>query len=354
MNGLSWSHEFYGNTLAEWGWAALVGLLVMVGVRLTLKLVLVRVRALSRRTHTDVDDLVVDLLARTKILFVLLVGVWAASIPLALNPMLERWIRAILVVGLLLQAGFWITAGINYALERYRRRQLELDPSGATAVGALGFIARLLLWTVVVLTALANVGIDITAFIASLGIGGIAIALALQNVLGDLFASLSIVMDKPFVVGDFIIVDDYLGTVEHVGLKTTRLRSLSGEQLVFSNADLLGSRIRNYKRMEERRALFTVGVTYDTGYERLKKIPEMIRDAVESEENTRFDRAHFKQYGDSALVFEAVYYMLVPDYNAYMDTQQAINLEIYRRFEMEEIDFAFPTRTVHVHSTPSP
>lgn len=354
MDGLSWSHEFYGNTLAEWGWAALVGLLVMVGVRLTLKLVLVRVRALSRRTDTDVDDLVVDLLARTKILFVLLVGVWAASIPLALNPMLERWIRAILVVGLLLQAGFWITAGINYALERYRRRQLELDPSGATAVGALGFIARLLLWTVVVLTALANVGIDITAFIASLGIGGIAIALALQNVLGDLFASLSIVMDKPFVVGDFIIVDDYLGTVEHVGLKTTRLRSLSGEQLVFSNADLLGSRIRNYKRMEERRALFTVGVTYDTGYEHLKKIPEMIRDAVESEENTRFDRAHFKQYGDSAIVFEAVYYMLVPDYNAYMDTQQAINLEIYRRFEMEEIDFAFPTRTVHVHSTTSP
>lgn len=354
MDGLSWSHEIYGNTLAEWGWAALVGLLVMVGVRLTLKLVLVRVQALSRRTRTDADDLVVDLLARTKVLFVLLVGVWAASVPLALNPMLERWIRAILVVGLLLQAGFWITAGINYALERYRRRQLELDPGGATAVGALGFIARLLLWTVVVLTALANVGIDITAFIASLGIGGIAIALALQNILGDLFASLSIVMDKPFVVGDFIIVDDYLGTVEHVGLKTTRLRSLSGEQLVFSNADLLGSRIRNYKRMEERRALFTVGVTYDTGYERLKKIPEMIREAVESEENTRFDRAHFKQYGNSALVFEAVYFMLVPDYNAYMDTQQAINLELYRRFEMEEIDFAFPTRTVHLHSTPSP
>ena len=350
MEPLSWSQEIYGNTLAEWGWAALVGVLVMVGVWLGLRLVLARVRAISRRTQTDLDDLVVDLLGRTKLLFVLLVGVWAASVPLALDPLLERWIRAVLVVGLLLQAGFWGTAGINYALERYRRRQLELDPSGATAVGALSFIARLLLWTVVVLTALANVGVDITAFIASLGIGGIAVALALQSVLSDLFASLSIVLDKPFVVGDFIIVGDYMGTVEHVGLKTTRIRSLSGEQLVFSNSDLLGSRIRNYKRMEERRALFTLGVTYDTGYERLRQIPGMIREAVESEENTRFDRAHFKEYGGSALVFETVYYMLVPDYNAYMDTQQAINLEIYRRFEAEGIEFAFPTRTVHMHT----
>ena len=225
----------------------------------------------------------------------------------------------------------------------------EDDPGMATAIGAMGFIATLGLWTILVLTALDSFGIEITALVASLGIGGVAVALALQNVLGDLFASLSIVLDKPFVLGDFIIVGDFMGTVEHVGLKTTRIRSLSGEQLVFSNSDLLSSRIRNYKRMNERRALFSVGVTYDTPADKLRKIPEIIRTAVEDQENTRFDRSHFKQYGPSSLDFETVYYMLVPDYNAYMDTQQAINLRIFERFAEEGLEFAFPTRTVHLH-----
>jgi len=191
-------------------------------------------------------------------------------------------------------------------------------------------------------------GVDITALIAGLGIGGIAVALALQNVLGDLFASLSIVLDKPFVIGDFIIVDDLLGTVEHIGLKTTRVRSLFGEQLVFSNSDLLNSRIRNYKRMHERRIVFSLGVTYQTPYEKLAAIPDIIREIIELQEQVRFDRAHFKEYGDFALEFEIVYYMLVPDYNAYMDTQQAINLALYERFEKEGISFAYPTQTLYV------
>jgi small-conductance mechanosensitive channel len=215
---------------------------------------------------------------------------------------------------------------------------------------ALIFVIRLVLWSVVALLVLDNLGVDITALVAGLGVGGIAVALAVQNVLGDLFASLSIVLDKPFVNGDFIAIGDLVGNVEHVGLKTTRVRSLSGEQLVFSNADLLSSRIKNFGRMNERRIAFSIGVTYDTPRETLRQIPEMIKRAVESEDEARFDRSHFKEFGDSALMFETVYYVLVPDYAKYMDVQQAINLSIHEQFEASRIEFAFPTQTLHIVS----
>jgi small-conductance mechanosensitive channel len=167
-------------------------------------------------------------------------------------------------------------------------------------------------------------------------------------VLGDLFASLSIVLDRPFVIGDFIIVDDMVGTVEYVGLKTTRVKALSGEQLVFSNSDLLSSRIRNFKRMYERRIVFSLGVTYQTPRAELERIPGMIRTAVEQQAHTRFDRSHFKEYGDFSLNFETVYFVLVPEYNVYMDSQQAINFEIHRAFEEAGIEFAYPTQTLFV------
>jgi small-conductance mechanosensitive channel len=202
------------------------------------------------------------------------------------------------------------------------------------------------LWAVVALLALDNMGFDITALVAGLGVAGIAVGLAVQNILGDLFASLSIVLDKPFVIGDFIVVDNLPGTVERIGIKTTRVRSLSGEQLVFSNADLLKSRIRNYRRMTERRVVFSVGVTYETGEEKLGTIPGILRGIVEAQGNVRFDRAHFQSFGDSALVFEVVYYILTPDYSRYMDIQQEINFAIHRRFTAEGISFAYPTRTL--------
>ncbi|MGH7446139.1 MAG: mechanosensitive ion channel family protein, partial [Longimicrobiales bacterium] len=218
-------------------------------------------------------------------------------------------------------------------------------------INALGFVIRLGFYSVLVLMGLSNLGFDITALIAGLGIGGIAIALALQNVLGDLFASLSIVLDRPFIIGDFIIVDNLAGTVEYIGLKTTRVKSLSGEQLVFANGDLLSSRVRNFKRMYERRIVFSLGVTYQTPRAQLEQIPSMIRAAVERQQNTRFDRSHFLAYGDFSLNFETVYYVLVPEYNTYMDVQQAINFEIHRAFEDAGIEFAYPTQTVFVAKT---
>jgi small-conductance mechanosensitive channel len=207
-------------------------------------------------------------------------------------------------------------------------------------------VARFAIWTMMVLLTLANLGVDVTAMVAGLGIGGVAIALAAQNILGDLFASASIVLDKPFVLGDFIAVGEDMGTVEHIGLKTTRVRSLSGEQLVFANSDLLKSRIRNFKRMNERRAVFTVGVAYSTPADKVAAIPAILREAVQSQPSARCDRAHFTRYSDLALVFEVVYYVSSADYNLYMDIQQAINLTILRRFAEEQIGFAYQTRTV--------
>jgi small-conductance mechanosensitive channel len=213
----------------------------------------------------------------------------------------------------------------------------------------VGFITKILLWTIILLIALDNLGINISALVAGLGIGGIAVALAVQNILGDLFASFSIFLDKPFVIGDFIIVDTYLGTIEHIGLKTTRVRSFSGEQLVFANADLLKSRIRNYKRMYERRVVFTLGVIYQTSYEKLKKIPEIIQDIIEKQTQTRFDRAHFKEYGPYSLNFEIVYWVESPDYNLYMNIQQKTNLEIFQRFDDENIEFAYPSQSLYIN-----
>jgi small-conductance mechanosensitive channel len=201
---------------------------------------------------------------------------------------------------------------------------------------------------VLLLMALANLDVEIGPLLTGLGVGGIAVALAVQNILGDLFASLSIVLDKPFVIGDFIIVGDLMGTVEYVGLKTTRVRSLSGEQLVFANSDLLNARIRNFKRMHERRVVFTVGVTYQTPRAQLAEIPTMIREIVEGQEKARFDRAHFKGYGAFSIDFETVFYVLDPDYNLYMDVQQAINLALHERFEEHGIEFAYPTQTLFV------
>ena len=344
-----WNTVFWGNTITGWAIAAGLAVAVVFTLRVVAAVVAGRLRKLASATHTDLDDLVADLIDRTKLLFVLIVAVWAASLTLSLSAAAESRIRAALILGMLLQAAFWATALVNYFLVRYRKKAIEEDPSVATALGAVGFLLRVGVWAITAMIALDTLGVDITALVAGLGVGGIAIALAVQSLLGDLFASISIVLDKPFVVGDFIIVGDATGTVENVGLKTTRIRSLSGEQLVIANSDLLSSRIRNYKRMQERRVLFEVGVVYGTEAAKLKEIPETIRAAVESRDNTRFDRSHFKAFGDSALIFETVYFMTVPDYNSYMDTQQAINLELYERFEMDGLEFAFPTQTVFVH-----
>ncbi len=340
--------DVFGFPLRELLMAAAYGVATALLVRFALQVLIVQIRRMSERTETDLDDLAVELLDKTRFLFILLVGLFVGARSLDLPEAWDATMTGILTAVLLLQIGLWGMGVVNYGVRHYKKKSLDDDPGLATAIGAIGFIVRLALWSVLLLTGLATFGVEISALIASLGIGGLAVALALQNVLGDLLASLSIVFDKPFVIGDFVVIGDFSGTIESVGLKTTRVRSLSGEQLVFSNSDLLSSRIRNYKRMEERRVVFQLGVEYGLASEKLRRIPELVRSAVEEQENARFDRCHFKAFGDFSLNYETVYFMSVPDYAAYMDTQQAINLSVYEAFEAEEIPFAFPTQTIHL------
>ncbi len=344
--------SYWGNTGQQWLVAALIFVVTYVVLTVVKRFLVRRFRSLAKRTKTDIDDLVVDLVRRTRFFVLLLIALYVGAVALVLPPDLRNLMGTVTTLVMLLQAAIWGTGILMYLINRATREKMAEDAAGATTISALGFLGKLVLWAVVLLLALDNLGFNITALVAGLGIGGIAVALAVQNVLGDLFASLSIILDKPFVIGDFIIVDNYLGTVEHVGLKTTRIRSLSGEQIVFSNNDLLSSRVRNYKKMFQRRIVFEIGVTYQTPADKLEAIGGMIREVIEAQADTRFDRSHFKSYGDFSLNFETVYYMLKPDYTLYMDTQERINLDLFRRFEKEGIEFAYPTQTLFVEKIP--
>ena len=339
---------WYANTLRQWLIALAVLGGVFVGLSLLRRVLIRRLGAIATRSATRVDDIGVDLVRRTRAYFLFGVALYAASRFLVLTDQARSVIQLLIVGVVLVQAGRWGNGLVGFAVEQYLRRSEDADSGARATVQAVGYAARFALWAILLVTALGAFGIDVTALITGLGIGGIAIALAVQNILGDLFAALAIVLDKPFVVGDFIIVDNVMGTVEHVGLKTTRIRSLGGEQIIVSNNDLLKSRIRNYKRMEQRRIVFSVDVTYDTPADLVARVPAIIREVIEQRPLTRFDRSHFLAFAESALRVETVYWVLDPNYNKYADIQHAINLELLRRFEAERISFAFPSRTVYV------
>jgi len=345
--------EFLGNPLSRW--AIFLGIAVGCFLLLLIirKAIVVRLGRLSKSTQTTIDDLINEVLSGTRPFILLVVSANIASSILDRSEAVIETTGQITMLAVLLQVGIWVSRGLTFLLTSSVRKGDEVHAAGATMLTPLTFLMRLVVWAVVILLGLDNLGVNITALITGLGIGGVAIALSLQAVLGDLFASLSIALDKPFVIGDTIMVNEFVGTVEHVGLKTTRVRSLSGEQVVFSNSDLLQSRIRNFKSITERRALLTIGVTYETTHEKLEAIPSMIREIVNRQTGTRFDRSNFKEYGESALNFETVYYVLSPEYNVFMDVQEVVNLEIYRKFGEEGIEFAYPTRRVLITETDS-
>jgi small-conductance mechanosensitive channel len=343
------------NSLSDWGTA----LTLLVGVWFALvvaRMGAVRlVRAAARREGAVHGAGIAEkVLEATWTVLLLPLGLYAGASALELPARLDRGIDTIVVVALLLQVTLWIHCAIAVWLSGLIEKRRGVDGEAVTILALLKFVAHVVVWTFALLLVLNHLNFNITALVTGLGIGGVAVALALQNILGDLFASLSIVLDKPFVIGDFIVVGDYMGAVERIGLKTTRLRSLSGELIVCSNADLLKSRIRNYQRMVERRVEFTINASYDTPADKLREIPRLLRDAVEAQQPVRFERAHFKAYGESALVFEVAYHVLSADHGVYMDIQQAINIHIFRRFALEDIHFAYPTRTLHVQGAKSP
>jgi len=339
---------YYGNTLFTWFIAAAVAVGVWF-VLLTLRRVgRVRAERLAERVHSPIARLVSRLFAGTRGLFLIVLGMYAGSRLLEFPERVGDAVHAAMILVALLQVAFWGDVLVRHLISHSIESRSEDNTTSVATTSILGFIGRVAVWSLALLLALDNLGFNISALLAGLGIGGVAVALAAQNILGDLFASISIALDKPFAVGDFVAVGDLAGTVEYIGIRTTRVRSLGGEQLVFSNNDMLQSRIRNFKRMTERRVVFSIGVTYQTPAQALQEIPSVIRGIIESKDHVRFDRAHFARYGDFALEFEIVYYVLSADYNEYMDIQQAINLDIYSEFERRGIEFAYPTQTVFV------
>jgi small-conductance mechanosensitive channel len=332
------------NSITAWlvaGGAFIVTLTLLLGLR-------VFVRRYAKRaldtTRTELLEIPMLVLSRTTSLFFLAICVLVGAQALELGVGVRRVLNSVVTIAFFWQLGVWFAAAVGVWIER---RRLHGSAENRAVLGSLGiirFIANVLIWALVLLATLDNLGVNITALVAGLGIGGVAVALALQNVLGDLFASLSIALDRPFVVGDFLAIDTFLGAVENIGIKSTRLRSLDGEQIIISNGDLLKSRVRNFGRMAERRVQFGITVAYGTPIEFIEQIPGWIREFIESETDTRFDRSHFLKHGESALEFESVYFVLSADYNKYMDTQQSINLKIHRRFLDQGIDFAVPTQ----------
>jgi small-conductance mechanosensitive channel len=311
------------------------------------KIVLLRLKGWAKKTSTTLDDLLIRIFEKS-LLPLLYFGAFYLSVRnLTLSPNLSK---AINILGLVLATIFvirFLVAILTYGFRSYWLRGKQDEARERSLQGILKVI-KVIIWGLGIVLLLDNLGFKISTIIAGLGIGGVAVALAAQAILGDLFSYFAIFFDRPFEVGDFIIVGDFLGTIEHIGIKTTRIRSLGGEQIVFSNADLTNARVRNYKRMDQRRVVFKLGVTYQTNLEQLKVIPKIIAEIIKNTKDTVFDRAHFFSYGDFNLVFEVVYYVLSRDYNKYMDIQQEINFAIKEAFKKYNIEFAYPTQTLFI------
>ena len=342
---------FLGISMANWAVAVGTALVAWLVMSLGLRFALRRAKRLTGRTSNRIDDVVVEVLAGTNRLLIfvvsLLVGVGMLDLP-------EPWparVAQLWFLAVALQVGLWGNRAIKAGLKGYVARN---SSPGMTQVSAsatlMSWGLNTALWAVVLLSILANVGVNITAFVASLGVGGIAVALAVQNILGDLFASLSIAVDKPFEVGDFIVSGGIVGSVAHVGVRSTRIRALSGEQIVISNTELLKQTINNYKQLLERRIVFKFRVSYDTTAEQAEEISRIVERVISANEKVRFDRAHLLAFGEEALEYEVVYIVLDPDYNLYMDIQQRINLALMRELEGMGVTFGLPIRKVFMAS----
>ena len=342
---------YYHNTVRDYIIvlsAIFIGVLL---VKIFKQAFLLRLAKWTESTETRLDNYIIESFSKYGIPIVYFLIIYFALSYLETTERIAHILQIAVTVAVTIMVIRLLVSVIILVIQSYLKRRRP-DSDHVNELGAIKLIVNVVIWFIGLGFLLDNMGYDLTAVIAGLGVGGIAVALAAQNILGDLFNYFVIFLDKPFEVGDFLVVDDKNGIVEHIGVKTTRIKTLSGEQLVFANSDLTGSRIHNFKRMQRRRAMFTIGVTYQTSYEHLEQIPKLLREIVESQNPVEFDRSHFKTYGDSSLDFEVVYYVLDPAYVVYMDIQQAINLRIFKEFESRGIEIAYPTRTLFVVNQP--
>lgn len=342
------AYRWLGNPVKLWMLSATL-IVVSTTVLWALKLAAVkRLTALAKRTHTVFDDMLVELLGRTRVPLIFVATVSPATDMLTLPPGLYGGLRLVSVVALLVQLAIWGNAFISLLADRYGRRTTADNGAGTTALSTMAVIARILLGLLLFLFLLDNLGVDVTALLAGLGIGGVIVALALQSFVADMLAAVSILVSKPFVVGEVIETPSATGSVEAVGLRATTIRTTSGEELIVPNKQLLGDVIRNHSRRSERRVEFRFGVAYDTPPDKLDQILSIAREAVGRHPLVRFERAHFRALRESSLEFDVVYVIASPDFVVSADIQQQINLDLVRRFDAEGISFARPVQVVEV------
>jgi small-conductance mechanosensitive channel len=347
MQGLSLNTMVLNNSLFNYLLALLFLLIVYGVIKLFDRFILARMNLLIKKFSTSFAILLRKIIKKRAYPLLYILAIYLAVHQLSVVNRAARFINYILMILTVILTVLALLDLLVYSLKKYwQKRQQSYEQQ--KLLGATVFLIKTLVWIIAALFILDNLNIEITGLVTGLGIGGVAIAFAAQNILTDLFNYITIFFDKPFDIGDFIITGDYKGSIEHIGIKTTRIRSLSGEEIIISNTDLVNSRINNYKRMQKRRINFSFGLTYNTSLEKLKKIPQLVQEIITSLDKTEFDRAHFAEYASSSLLFQVVYYVTDSDYKLYMDIQEQINFALKEKFNQLGIEFAFPTQTIYL------
>ncbi len=341
--------EFLGNTVQDFIIAAGAFILFLAILKLFQTIILKKLKKLALKTKTDIDDTLIEIVNTLKPPFYSFLAFYFAAQFLSLNDISAKVLQIAILVWVMYQVIIAVQILINYIVRK--KMGGEDDQAAKSAAEMLSGVSKFALWAFGALFVLSNLGVNVSSLIAGLGIGGIAIAFALQNILGDLFSSFSIYFDKPFRVGDFVVLGDQMGTVKKIGIKTTRIQVPQGEELVVSNSELTKSQLRNFGVMQKRRNLHHIGVSYSTSPEKLKEIPGMIKEIIDKQENTEYNRVHFKDFGDYSLVFEIVYYVLSGNYAVFMSAKQSVNLQIIEKFNQEGIEIAFPSQTIYLEKS---
>jgi len=346
-------YSFWGNTILQYLIATGVFFLSVILIRIVRSIIIRRLKPLAEKSETQLDDVLLHMVEKSILPILNIITVHFALHFITIQPKPAKIINAGLAVAMAFFVIRLVTSVLEELLEAWVKKQ---DPSGEKQKQMKGIllVIKLIVWLTGLVFLLDNLGYNVTAVVTGLGIGGVAIALASQAILGDLFNYFVIFFDRPFEIGDFIIVDDKNGIIEHVGVKTTRIKTLSGEQLVISNTDLTNSRIHNYKKMQRRRIVFRIRVSRETSRQQVAAIPGIIRSIIETTEGVTFDRSHFMDVGDYSFDFETVYYIESPDYPVYMDKHQSVLLRLFEEFETKGIRFASPTRRVYMEEECKP
>ena len=341
-----WNTVIFGNTVGEIAAAVGTFFLVLLGIRILRTFIFRQLEKITEKTETDIDDQLLKMLENVSKLFFWFLAFYITVKMLKTNESFEAVLDGIFLILVVFEAIKIAQSLINYAFMKSGRRD-------ETVLNGVRLVAKIALWSIGLLLILSNLGFDISTLAASLGIGGIAIALAAQNILGDLFASFTIYFDKTFKIGDFVVIGsvsdgENKGTVQHIGLKSTRIKTLQGEELIVSNKLLTESRIQNFKKMTRRRVDINFGIEYGTPTEKMKKIPDMIAKIVDKEKMADYGRTHFYEFGALSLNYKLMFYMVTGEYDDYLDTRQSISLAMKEVFEKEGISMAFPTQTLFV------